>query len=257
MSLPPEVAALIDALLAGIRDALADNLVGVYLCGSLALGDFDPEKSDVDVLVVTELPLSDAEMRRLAAFHESMPPSYEDPRRDYEVYYIDRHTLRRFAAGQRHVKIEPGAPLYRTEHRPGWVIERWVVRELGVTLAGPDPKSLIDAVSADEIRWAACEEVRARLTNWSSGRWPITDLAHLGAQSFEVETVCRALHTLEMGQPSSKREAVAWALAALPERWHGLIEWSRRHKKEQAQDPSILSEVLEFLRWAVDERLTG
>lgn len=257
MTLPAEVAALVDALVARVCEALGDNLVGVYLCGSLALGDFDPEKSDVDALVVTELPVSDAEMDRLSAFHASMPPSYTVPGRDYEVYYIDRTTLRRFAPSQRHVKIEPGEPLCRTEHRPGWVIERWVVRERGVTLAGPDPKSLIDSVSADELRWAAGEELRARLTNWSGGRWPITEMAHLGAQSFEVETACRALHTVQMGQPSSKREAVAWALGALPERWYELIEWSRRHKKEQTQDPSRVPEVLEFLRWAVEEMLTG
>ena len=52
MILPPDVAALVDALIAGSQEALGDNLVGVYLCGSLALGDFDPEKSDVDALVV-------------------------------------------------------------------------------------------------------------------------------------------------------------------------------------------------------------
>jgi hypothetical protein len=36
--IPPECRALVEALLSGVRDALGDNLLGVYLRGSLALG---------------------------------------------------------------------------------------------------------------------------------------------------------------------------------------------------------------------------
>ncbi len=257
MITPPEVSALLDALLAGVGEALGENLVGFYLCGSLALGEFDPATSDVDALVVTGLTLSDAEMGRLAAVHARMPPSYEAPGRDYEVYYIDRATLWRFGPGQRHVKVGPDDPLGWTEHRPNWVIERWVVHEHGVTLTGPDPKTLIDRVAPDEMRWAAGEEVRWRLAHWRDGTWPMSEMAHRGAQAFEVETVCRAVHTADAGEVSSKRVAVEWALGALPERWHGLIEWSQRHKKDPTQDPARVSEVLEFLAWAVKERLTG
>jgi hypothetical protein len=249
----PEVSALIEDLLGGVRGALGDNLVGAYLGGSLALGGFDPATSDVDVLAVTELPLSEAELGRLGAVHASLPPSYEAPGRDYEVYYIDRATLRRFGLGQRHVKVGPDDPLGWIEHRPNWVIERWVVREHGVTLTGPDPKSLIDPVTPDEMRWAAGEEIRWRLAHWRDGIWPMSEMAHRGAQAFEVETVCRAVHTADAGQAASKRVAVDWALRILPERWHGLIVWSQRHKKERTRDPTRVPEVLEFLAWAVSE----
>ena len=39
-------------LASGIADVLADDLVGVYLHGSLAFGCFNPELSDLDVLAV-------------------------------------------------------------------------------------------------------------------------------------------------------------------------------------------------------------
>lgn len=240
-----------EGLIPAIQTALPDNLTGVYLCGSLALGGFDPAISDVDILVVTERPMSDAGMSALATVHAAVPPSYTAPGRDYEVYYIDRATLRRFAPGQRHVKVGPDDPIGWTEHRPSWVIERWVVRERGVTLAGPDPETIIHPVSAEDMRWAAGEEIRRRLESWSDGTWPREDLAHLGAQAFEVETVCRTLHTVETGEASSKREAVAWASATLPERWHDLIKWSQRYKKDLTQDPARMSEALAFLRWAL------
>lgn len=257
MAPPPVVSALIEALLDGVRAALGNNFVGAYLCGSLAFGGFDPATSDVDVLLVTEHPVSHEEIARLADVVKNLPPSGNHFGLEFEAYFIDRMTVRRFVPGQRHVKIASDEPLDWIEHRPGWVIERWVVRERGVVLAGPDPKSLIDPVSADDLRWAAGEELRARLTNWSGARWPITEMAHLGAQSFEVETVCRAVHTTHTGEAASKHEAVAWALGALPERWHDLIEWSQRHKKEPTEDSARVSEVLDFLAWAVNERLAG
>ena len=49
-----------------LREVLEDNLVGVYLHGSLALGCFNPERSDIDVLVITKQPMTVETKRQLA-----------------------------------------------------------------------------------------------------------------------------------------------------------------------------------------------
>lgn len=41
------------------REILGENLVGVYLHGSSVMGCFNPEKSDVDLIILVERPLSD------------------------------------------------------------------------------------------------------------------------------------------------------------------------------------------------------
>ena len=46
----PTVNALLDDLLTQARTVLGGELIGFYLDGSLALGDFDPETSDVDFI---------------------------------------------------------------------------------------------------------------------------------------------------------------------------------------------------------------
>lgn len=250
---PAEVAPLIEALLDGVRDALGDNLVGFYLCGSLALGGFDPETSDVDVLVVTGRPVADAEFATLKALHERLPAVGNDFSLDYDVYYIDRRTIRRFKEGQRHVKVGVGEPFSWRQNRPNWVLERWTVRERGVTVAGPNPKTLIDPVSPGDLRSAASAELGARLQHWTDGSWPREELAHPGAQAFEIETVCRASFTVESGEVSSKRTAVEWALASLPGRWGDLIEWSQAHTRDLTRDESKIPAVLEFLRWAAEK----
>lgn len=42
----------------GIRNIFSDDLVGIYLTGSLSYGDFDEGRSDTDLAVILEKPAS-------------------------------------------------------------------------------------------------------------------------------------------------------------------------------------------------------
>jgi len=46
------------------KETLADRLMGFYLHGSMAMGCYQPKKSDLDFLVVANAALSDTEKRR-------------------------------------------------------------------------------------------------------------------------------------------------------------------------------------------------
>ena len=59
MTLPPQTENLIREFAAQSEAILQDNLTGVYLHGSAVMGCFNPLKSDVDLIVVTDRPLSD------------------------------------------------------------------------------------------------------------------------------------------------------------------------------------------------------
>jgi predicted nucleotidyltransferase len=64
----PELHLVLESFIVGVQNALKRNLVGAYLVGSLATGDFDLD-SDIDFLIVTDAELSDAELRLLQALH--------------------------------------------------------------------------------------------------------------------------------------------------------------------------------------------
>jgi predicted nucleotidyltransferase len=64
----PELDAVLAELVAGVRGALGDALVGAYLQGSFAVGDFD-EHSDVDFIVVARDEPSDAQVAALQTMH--------------------------------------------------------------------------------------------------------------------------------------------------------------------------------------------
>ena len=51
---------LINGFVEQSKDILRDNLVGVYLHGSLVMGCFNPQKSDIDLIIVIDKPISDS-----------------------------------------------------------------------------------------------------------------------------------------------------------------------------------------------------
>ena len=191
ISLTLEVSEILAALIPGVQTALADNLVGVYLCGSLATGDFI-ETSDIDFVVAIERPVSDAEVGALIEMHArlaALPNPYADR---LEGAYIDRASLRRFEPGREFLTIDCETPLRWKEHETSSLIERYVLREKGVALLGPDPKSLIDLISSEELRAG----IRRRLHEWATWAANPHDpewLPPRSHQAYVVETMCRAL----------------------------------------------------------------
>src|SRR5213593_4195557 len=208
ISLTLEVSEILAALIPGVQTALADNLVGVYLCGSLATGDFI-ETSDIDFVVAIERPVSDAEVGALIEMHArlaALPNPYADR---LEGAYIDRASLRRFEPGREFLTVECETPLRWKVHETSWLIERCGLRESGIALLGPDPRSLIDPISAEELRDAARQRVREWAT-WAADPHDPEWLPPRSHQAYVVETMCRALYTLAFGELVSKRKAVQW-----------------------------------------------
>ena len=249
MKPPNDVQDLLSFLVAGIRRSLGDNLCGVYLRGSLALGDFIPATSDVDVLAATERPVNEVEYARLAALHEAVDALPNPYANRLEIAYIDRAALRRFRPGLRHPTLGQGETLAWSEHYANWILERWAVREYGVTLFGPDPRTLIDPVSHSELGDAVLD----RLGDWAE--WAIQEddpdwLLPRRHKAYVVETMCRAVYALSCGALVSKPAAVTWALRTLPEPWRSTVARSQTWREDDTVDLSIMPEVRRFVLWA-------
>ena len=60
---------VLNSLTAGITLILGENLVGVYLTGSLSYGDFNPENSDIDLLVIIRNPVFQEKLEALKKMH--------------------------------------------------------------------------------------------------------------------------------------------------------------------------------------------
>ena len=249
-AIPHEVPLVLGALLAGIQTVLNDNLLGMYLRGSLAMGDFDARTSDIDYVVVTQQHVGDQEFARLAAMHAKLAQLPNRYAQHVEGSYLDRTAVLRFRPAKYHPTLYRGEPLVWSEHGANWLLERWVVREKGVVLCGPPPSSLMDPISVQELQMA----VRKRLRDWGAWANQPDDpdwLLPQSHQAYVIETMCRALSTLDMGVLLSKRQAVAWAIHYLAEPWRSTVALSQSWHASDMVDLSRNGDVMAFIHWVV------
>jgi hypothetical protein len=99
-------------------------------------------------------------------------------------------------------------------------VVRWSLRECGVTLNGPDPKSLVDEVPAEVLRARMRHDVETLLDDLLT--WITFDIAW--GQRYAVTAYCRILHTLQTGRVTSKKAALEWARDSLDPRWRTLLQ---------------------------------
>jgi sugar phosphate isomerase/epimerase len=217
----PDVNAVLQELLAGAQSALGSNFLGLYLYGSLASGDFEPKTSDIDFVVATAEPPPDEQVAALEAMHARLAAGGAKWAAKLEGAYIPRQALRRYDPG-----AAPCPSINEGSFRVGgfgsdWVIQRHILREHGVAVAGPPPATLIDPVGPGEIRRA----VQETLEEWWAPMLQHPERLRGGEyQAYAILTMCRALYTLVRGGIVSKPAAARWAQTELGEQWAAAIE---------------------------------
>src|SRR5438874_1351304 len=121
----PEVNIVLGRLLAEVRAVLGAEFVGMYLYGSLSSGDFDPQSSDIDFLVVTAGELPGETVRVLAAMHAGIAATGGHWAHELEGSYIPRAALRHYdPAHATHPSIGTDWPFGVYQH-DAWVIPRY------------------------------------------------------------------------------------------------------------------------------------
>lgn len=238
----PTITPILTALLAALRQTLGGQFAGLYLYGSLASGDFNPQTSDIDFLAVTTGELSTTQNAAIQAMHARLWASGDPWAAKLEGSYMPLAALRRYSPDAPPRPTVNEGRFEMAAHGTDWVIQRHILREQGVIVAGPPLADLIDPVSPEAMRSA----LRDTLRDW----WlPMLDrprLADSDYQAYAVLTMCRTLYTLEHGDIASKPVSARWAQTALAARWHGLISEALNWRAGEPMDR--LGEVQAFIR---------
>lgn len=225
-----------------IRRALGDRLLGLYVFGSLAIGDFDPVRSDLDLLAVLPSRVTDDELARLHDLHADLVRAHPDWTDRIETAYFPLDVLRAFPTRGEVVRISPGEPLHRVTTSPHWLLDLYTVQEKGLVLHGPSAAELLPPISRAEFVAAA----RANLRDWPG--W-LTESRTEGFQSYAVLAVCRNLHAVVEGIQVSKPYGARWAAARYP-RCAALIERSVGRLGSTTVDDATCTATEEFVRFA-------
>lgn len=252
---------VLETFVAATQAELGQELVGIYLVGSLAVGDFDLD-SDVDFLVITRTELTERAASHLQALQVEIHGMDCYPAQHLEGSYIGLEDLNDWSTvGEKRLYYfdNGSTTLERSVHDNNWHV-RWILRERGITLVGPEPATLVRAIPVaallDEMSSAllsisrAFTEALERPLNFWNSRF---------GQSFAVLTACRMLHTLHTGTVASKKAGARWAKQHLGPPWAALIDraWHEREgvrfgvKIGQRADARRLDETVEFLEHAL------
>lgn len=247
-SIFPDVNAMLNLLLSNIKEILKDQFVGMYLYGSLSSGDFHPESSDIDFLVVTSDQLSDQTISELKAMHKKIWATHLKWTDKLEGAYVPKELIRCDDPNGAPCPAVNEGKLYVATLGSDWIIQRHVIREYGVIVEGPDPKTLIDVVNPDEIRGA----VRGILREWwlpmlSDPSWLREHSAEYHA--FAILSMCRALYALEQGTIVSKPVAAGWAKGQLDPQWSQIIDQAIIAQKHDVDQFDLYDKALELIRF--------
>ncbi|RKT88557.1 streptomycin 3-adenylyltransferase [Saccharopolyspora antimicrobica] len=183
---------------------LGSRLVGVYLHGSAVLGGFDARRSDVDVLVVCEGPMTAVEKSAAAErlSRERLPCPAHGLELSIVTFSAAQHPTAR-PAFELHVTTAPEDTKYVDGHDregdPDLLLHFAVCRSAGRLLGPGRPAPEVFATVAEDLILAQL----ARELRWSTGHAP---------GEYAVLNACRAWRFAVDGALVSKIDGGRWAL---------------------------------------------
>jgi hypothetical protein len=173
--------------------------VAVWAHGSLALGDFQPGRSDLDLIAVVESPLDSEQRDRLAGIHQRLLDE-EPAAAELHCSYMVASAL--CEAETRHVTWAHSMLL----ERPVTPVTRRELLDGGLTLHGPTPTELLPPLAPGQLE----DFIRRDLAEF----WlPATRRPRLWMRDIWVDlgllVLARATVTLRDGRLITKGEALA------------------------------------------------
>jgi hypothetical protein len=223
VALPAAVTDAIAQYLAACDAAVPGLVVGLHVVGSLALGDFRPDRSDIDVVaVVTEQP--DHETRqRLADVHRTAAPTIDGPYLTAGALVTDpggvgpvaHHVDGHFAFGDCH-EVSPVT----------WAI----LDHDAITMRGARPAALGLSSDADAVRRFSASNLWNYWTGWAE--WTAAVMAELPGDSlidarlleWGVLGAARVHLAATTGEVVSKSAAGTRARSTAGEEWHSVLQ---------------------------------
>ncbi|MFD0526349.1 nucleotidyltransferase [Kitasatospora arboriphila] len=227
------------------------SLVAVWAHGSLAAGDYQPGRSDLDLIAVLEQPCTPQQQAHLVRIHEALAAELPSAAK-LHCSYVAADGWDDHAAP--HLTWAHGELM----HRPVTAVTRCELHRFGTVLHGPPPTDLVPRVTDRQLADFVADDLR---TYWRPAldhpdRWRRDIWVDLG-----LLTLARAATTLGSGRLITKSEAldVLTGLGAPAELVHDIGQ--RRHGWLAPATPRWIDRRSDltraFLGLAIDEVLAN
>jgi hypothetical protein len=265
ISLDPAVLCQIRRFLE-LLDAGAPGFVeGLYLTGSIALGDYRSGQSDIDIVAVSAAPASREQLGAIERVQTELKRQAKKPSLDGPfVTWAELAASPDFAA--------PGPYLRDNRFTAASPSDRHLVAwhslaRHGIAIRGPQPAAVEIALDPSGLAAWTRGNLQSYWRRWrqSAARWTTPlGLVSLGswAPAWGVLGVSRLHYTLATGEITSKIGAGEYALAAFPQRWRRIVDECLRIRRGEwgGAYPTPLArrrEMLDCMEWVIADALDG
>lgn len=221
---PPDVRNQIEMFTSETIRILGSNLVGIYLHGSLAMDCFNPERSDVDLLVVIRAGM-DVETKRVIA---DLLLRLSGAPRPIELSFVLEDVLGRWEFPtpfdlhygedwRKTFEAEIASGSWRAWNAvvrkdPDLAAHMTVINHRGIRLQGPAIADLFPPIPPADYLASILGDVRE--ARESIGATPV----------YMILNLCRVLWYVREGQICSKDEGGDWGSRHLPEDYRPLVK---------------------------------
>lgn len=243
-----EYTGLLNEITDASRQIFGEKLVGVYLHGSLAMGCFNPEKSDIDLLLVIEKEITDEE--KLEFMNVVVKLNESAPKKGLELSVVKREVCQPFTYptpfelhfSPMHLDWFRKDPKGYVENMKGidkdLAAHFTVIRECGIVLYGAAIQDVFAEVPREDYFDSIFEDIQDA----------IEDI--LSDPMYIVLNLCRVLAAVQDGVVLSKEQGGAWGLLHIPQDYHALIQSaleSYASEKEMTIDQENALQFAEYM----------
>jgi len=252
---PTTVETQVNTFCAHLQALLETNLSGIYLHGSLAMGCFNPDRSDIDLLVVTSQGMSIETKRRVIQLllHASVAPN------PIEISFLVEQQLHPF---QHPLPFDLHyGESHREQYRQALISGEWmrwndetkrdidlathltVTLVRGICLFGKPVKEVFLPVPA-------CYYIASIVGDFADARE-----GRLTMPVYFILNACRVYAYLLDGSIFSKDEGGSWGLLTLPGEYHSIIAQALHIYQGSRKDEPFDVAALDLFATYMDEQV--
>jgi Domain of unknown function (DUF4111)/Nucleotidyltransferase domain len=252
--IPEAVQPILACYVARCSEQFPDLLSGFYILGSIALGEFNEDYSDIDFLTVLNGRIPPMDIEKLRNIHQNIEKAF--PRWELSGSYIQTGDL-----GKQDNNIEPH-PHYHdgilhvdVRNEPN-LVTWWELKNQGIPVIGIEPQSLPFQVDWEVLLTKMRENLNSYWTSWTRRPGRMIMLYSDWGIQWAITGVLRQFYTFRENTITTKVKAAEYALDCLPARWHPLIQEAiniRKNNKRSAYGSKMFRawEAIRFLKFII------
>lgn len=254
---PVSVKKLLGDIVTGFSKSLGKNLVGIYLHGSLAMGCFNPDSSDIDILIIVENSLSLKTKRDLG---KSLLGLLKNNPQKIDLSILLLESLKKFkhpTPFEFHFSDEHKAAFLnetinlRTRKKdPDLAAHLVITKKHGIVLLGKPIKDLFLDIPDKDYLDSIARDSKWSYNNIKDG----PDRGKCGVPSYAVLNFCRVLAFTRARLVLSKINGAEWAIENLPSKYHPIIKEALNEYSKNGSSKKVNCRLLkQFAEYSYQE----